>query len=237
MGDVLANLGINPGLMLIWAIAFIVLYTVMTRFIYDPLTNVLQERRNRIAKGLEDAAAAARARENAETESDKILAQARGEAQKLIDEARGRGDDVAATIEQEARQEAARIQYDAQNEAVAIRNAELGNLREQVLNISVALAGRILGENISKTKQQTLVNSFIADLPEGAKGLGGNVEVVSAMPLTAAEQEKVQSEVGAEEADFIVDPAILGGLIVRWSGGMVDGSVRARLNQIASSLN
>ena len=230
-------LGINPGLMLIWLIAFIMLYVLLTRFIYDPLTNVLNERRNRIAKGLEDAAAAARARENAEAEAENILAQARAEAQKVIDEARGRGEDVAGAIESDARQEAARIQYDAQNEAVAIRNAELGNLRDQVLNISVAVAGRILGESISKTKQKALVNSFITDLPEGAKGIGGSVAVVSAMPLTEAEQKKITSEVGAEEADFAVDPSILGGLIVRWPGGMVDGSVRSQLNELARSLN
>lgn len=235
--SVLDNLGINPGLMLIWLIAFIVLYTVMTRFIYDPLTNVLNQRRNRIAKGLEDAAAAARARENAEAEAEKILAQARAEAQKVIDEARGRGEEVAGTIEQDARQEAAKIQYDAQNEAVAIRNQELGNLREQVLNISVAVAGRILDESISKTKQKSLVDSFIADLPEGATGLSGSVEVVSAMPLTDAEQKKVQSSIGADETEFTVDPSILGGLIVRWSGGMVDGSVRSQLNELARSLN
>ena len=235
--SVLDTLGINPGLMLIWLIAFIVLYVLLTRFIYDPLTNVLNERRNRIAKGLEDAAAAARARENAEAEADKILAQARSEAQKVIDEARGRGEEVASSIEQDARQEAARIQYDAQNEAVAIRNQELGNLREQVLNISVAVASRILDESISKTKQKALVNSFIADVPEGARGLGGSVEIVSAMPLTATEQKKVQSEVGADEAEFSVDPSILGGLVVRWSGGMVDGSVRSQLNQMARSLN
>ena len=232
----LDNLGINPGTLLIWIIAFIVLYTVMTRFIYDPLTNVLNERRNKIAKGLEDAAAAARARENAEAEAEKILAQSRSEAQKVIDEARGRGDDVAGTIEQDARQEAAKIQYDAQNDAVAIRNQELGNLRDQVLNISVALASRILNENISKTKQKALVNSFITDMPEGAKGLGGSVEVVSAMPLTVTEQRKIKSEVGADEAEFTVDPAILGGLVVRWSGGMVDGSVRSQLNGLARSL-
>lgn len=235
--SVLDNLGINPGLMLIWLIAFVVLYTVMTRFIYDPLTNVLNQRRNRIAKGLEDAAAAARARENAEADAETILTQARAEAQKVIDEARGRSEDVANTIEQDARQEAAKIQYDAQNEAVAIRNQELGNLREQVLNISVAVASRILNESISKTKQKSLVNSFIADLPEGATGLSGSVEVVSAMPLTAAEQKQVQSSIGADETEFTVDPSILGGLIVRWSGGMVDGSVRSQLNELARSLN
>ena len=231
-------LGINPGLMLIWLIAFIMLYVLLTRFIYDPLTNVLNERRNRIAKGLEDAAAAAPAPARApKLEAEKILAQARAEAQKVIDEARGRGEDVAGSIEGEARQEAARIQYDAQNEAVAIRNAELGNLRDQVLNISVAVASRILGENISKTKQKALVNGFITELPEGAKGLGGSVEVVSAMPLTATEQRKITSEVGADEAEFSVDPAILGGLIVRWPGGLVDGSVRSQLNELARSLN
>ena len=230
-------LGINPGLMLIWLIAFIMLYVLLTRFIYDPLTNVLNQRRHRIAKGLEDAAAAARARENAEAEADKILAQARAEAQKVIDEARGRGEEVASSIEQDARQEAAKIQYDAQNEAVAIRNQELGNLREQVLNISVAVASRILNESISKTKQKSLVESFIADLPEGATGLSGSVEVVSAMPLTAAEQKQVQSSIGADEVAFTIDPAILGGLIVRWSGGMVDGSVRSQLNELARSLN
>ncbi len=235
--SVLDNLGINPGLMLIWIIAFIVLYTVMTRFIYDPLVNMLNERRNRIAKGLEDAAAAARARENAEAEAEKILAQARAEAQKVIDEARGRGEDVAAAVEQEARQAAAKIQTDAQTEAAATRNAELGNLREQVLNISVAAASRILGENITKTSQKALVNSFIADLPEGAQGIGGSVEVLSAMPLTAAEQKKIQGEIGADEVDYQVDPEILGGLIVRWPGGMVDGSVRSQLTGLARSLN
>ncbi|MCY4540625.1 MAG: F0F1 ATP synthase subunit B [Chloroflexi bacterium] len=235
--SVLDNLGINPGLMLIWIIAFIVLYTVMTRFIYDPLVNVLNERRNRIAKGLEDAAAAARARENAEADADKILAQARAEAQKVIDEARGRGEDVAAAVEQEARQAATKIQTDAQTEAVATRNAELGNLREQVLNISVAVASRILDENITKTKQKALVNSFIADLPEGAKGVGGSVEVLSAMPLTETEQKKIQGEIGAEEVDYQVDPEILGGLIVRWPGGMVDGSVRSQLSGLSRSLN
>jgi hypothetical protein len=68
----LDNLGINSGFLLIQIIAFIVLYTVMTRFIYDPLINGLQNRRTRIAKGLEDAAAAAKARQNAIAEATHV---------------------------------------------------------------------------------------------------------------------------------------------------------------------
>lgn len=233
----LDNFGINPGFLLIQIIAFIVLYVLMTRFIYDPLVNMLNERRNRIAKGLEDAAAAARARENAETEAEKILAQARTQAQKVIDEARGRGEGVAESIESEARQVAAKIQFDAQTEATVIRDQQLGDLREQVLNISVAVASRILGDNINQPKQKALVDDFITDLPKDAKGLGGNVEVVSAMPLTAAEQKRVQDAVGADSASFSVDPSILGGLIVRSADRVVDGSVRSNLTSLARSLN
>ena len=235
--SLLDNVGINPGTLLIWIIAFIVLYVLLTRFIYDPLVNMLNERRNRIAKGLEDAAAAARARENAEAEAEKILAQARAEAQKVIDEARGRGEEVAQGIEGEARQTAAKMQLDAQDEAKVVRDQELGNLREQVLNISVAVASRILGENINQSKQKALVDGFITDLPAGAKGLGGSIEVVSAMPLTAGEQRRIQDAVGASSASFSVDPAILGGLIVRSADRVVDGSVRANLTGLARSLN
>ena len=233
----LDNLGINPGFLLIQIIAFIVLYVLMTRFIYDPLVNMLNERRSRIAKGLEDAAAAARARENAEAEAEKILAQARIQAQKVIDEARGRGEDVAQSIESEARQVAAKIQFDAQTEATVIRDQQLGDLRDQVLNVSVAVASRILGENINQPKQKALIDGFIADLPKDAKGLGGSVEVMSAMPLTAAEQKQVQDAVGADSASFSVDPSILGGLIVRSADRVVDGSVRSNLTSLARSLN
>ena len=38
----LENLGINPGFLLIQVIAFIVLYVLMTRFIFSPLVNMLK---------------------------------------------------------------------------------------------------------------------------------------------------------------------------------------------------
>ena len=233
----LDNLGINPGFLLIQIIAFIVLYTLLTRFIYDPLINVLNERRNRIAKGIEDAAAAAKARQNAEAEAEKILAQARVEAQKVIDDARGRGEDVASSIEKEARSAAEKIQADAQAEAMAARDQQLGDLREQVLSISVAVAGRILGENIDAKKQKSLVDKFISELPKDAKGIGGNVEVTSAMPLTKTEQTKITKAVGADEITFNVDPAILGGLIVRSADRVVDGSVRSNLSKLSQTLS
>jgi len=230
------GLGINPGYLLVQIIAFVVIYTLLTRFIYDPLGNVLRERRQRIAKGLEDAAAAANARLNAEKEAESILAKARAEAAKIIDEARSRGEEVGKTVEAQARAQADKIIADAQSRAEEERNAQLAGLRGQVASISIAVAQRLIGENLDQKRQQALIEDFFSKVPDSAKKLAGSVEVVSAMPLSDQEQAKVKKETGADAVNFSVDPSILGGLILRSGDKVVDGSVRSGLTGLSEKL-
>jgi F-type H+-transporting ATPase subunit b len=229
-------LGINLGYLFVQIIAFIVIYVLLTRFIYDPLISVLKERRTRIQKGLEDAEKAANARMNAEAEAEKVLQQARSEAQGIIEEARGRGEEVAAQVQADARAEAERIREDARTSAVEERNTQLAGLRSQVAAISVEEAQNFIGEALDEKRQQTLVTVFFAKVPAEAKSLSGSVEVVSAMPLSEAEQDKAKKEIGADNVTFTVDPAILGGLIVRSGDRVVDGSVRSGLGEISQRL-
>lgn len=233
----IAALGINAGFLVAQIINFLIIFGALTALLWRPAVNMLDARSAKIQKSLEDSAAAARARQNAESEAEKILAAARAEAAKMLEEARGRGDEVAASIQTAANTEAEQIKTTARDEAVAARNAELAGLRDQVLNISSAMAGRILGEQIDAKKQQSLVSDFFSDLPADAKGLSGSIEVVSAMPLSEAEQKRVSSEIGADEITFTVDPAILGGLVVRAPGRVIDGSVRSSLTSLSGRLN
>lgn len=229
-------LGINLGYLLVQIIAFIVIYVLLTRFIYDPLIAVLKDRRSRIEKGLEDAEKAANARMNAEAEADKILQQARTEAQGLVEEARSRGEEVAKQVEQDARAEADTIRQDARDSAVQERDTQLAGLRSQVAGISIAVAQQLIGEALDEKKQQALVNDFFAKVPADAKSLSGDVTVVSAMPLSDSEQAKAKKEIGADNVNFEVDPAILGGLVVRSGDRVVDGSVRSGLNEMSQRL-
>ncbi len=233
----LTPLGINSGFLISQIINFSAIFVFLLLVLWRPMVNMLDARSAKIAKGLEDAAAAAKARMNAEQEAEGILAKARAEANKIIEEARGRGDEVAKSIETAARNEAEKIKSDARAEAAAARDAELAGLRDQVLNISVAVAQRILGENLDAKKQKALVDDFFSKVPAEAKNFSGNVEVVSAMPLSDAEQSKVKKEIGASDVVFSVDPNILGGLIVRSADRVVDGSVRGNLSNLASRLN
>jgi F-type H+-transporting ATPase subunit b len=231
-GDPLASLGINVGFLIAQIINFGLILAALTFFLWKPMTNMLDQRSKTIEQGLEDAAEAAAARRNAEAEAEKILSQARTEAAQIVDEGRGRGEEVAKQIEVEAREEADRIREDARLEAQGQVNAELANLRNQVSAISMAVAQRVIGESLDEKKQQALIDDFFSKVPADAKSLEGQVEVVSAMPLSDSEQSKVKKELGADDVMFSVNPNILGGLIVRSGDRVVDGSVRRDLENI-----
>ncbi|NIJ15118.1 F-type H+-transporting ATPase subunit delta [Sphingobium vermicomposti] len=66
-------------------------------------------------------------------------------------------------------------------------------------------------------------------------------EVTSAHPLdsdqTAALQKNLRARVGRDVAlDAKVDPAILGGLVVKIGSQMIDSSIRTRLNSLAHAM-
>jgi len=229
-------LGINLGFLVGQIINFSILFLGLGAALWRPANNMMTTRAAKIQKGLEDAAAAARARQNAEAEADKILAEARAERQKLIEEARLQGEEVKKGIESEARQTAERVRKDANTEADGLRANALAGVRDDVLKISSAVAGQILKENIDAKKNSALVSNFLSKLPDGAKNLSGNIEVVSAMPLTDDEKKKVESALKGGNYSYTVDPSILGGLIVRSQDKVVDGSVRGGLSDVTGRM-
>jgi F-type H+-transporting ATPase subunit delta len=68
-----------------------------------------------------------------------------------------------------------------------------------------------------------------------------SAEVVSARPLDegqiAAIRDRLKSRVGRDVAvELKVDPSILGGLVVKVGSQMIDGSIRTKLNNLASAM-
>ncbi|PKP93051.1 MAG: F0F1 ATP synthase subunit delta [Alphaproteobacteria bacterium HGW-Alphaproteobacteria-16] len=66
-------------------------------------------------------------------------------------------------------------------------------------------------------------------------------EVVSAHPLTAEQVTELKSQlrqrVGSDvNIDMSVDPALLGGLVVKIGSQMIDSSIRTRLNSLAHAM-
>jgi F-type H+-transporting ATPase subunit b len=230
-------LGINLGFLLTQIFAFLILLLVLIGFLYNPILRVLEERKARIAKGLEDARQAAIARDNADAEAKKILDQSRNEAAKIRSEATVQAEEQAAGIRTQAEREAKDVVARAAEEAEAERNRILADLRSQVAAIAIAAAQKLVGDALDEQRQRRLIADFFAGVPASVSEMTGDrAEVTSALPLTEEEQTAVRRSIRAENIIFKVDPSILGGLIIRIGDRVVDNSVAGQMGALRESL-
>jgi len=161
----LAGLGINGGFLLAQIINFLIIFVAISALAWRPLVRVLEARRERIAKGLEDARAAEQARANAERDAQKVLDQARVESTRLVEEARGRGEDQARVITEQANRDAEAIRARARAEAEEQATSQLGQLRTQVAQLAIAAAERVIGQSLDQQKATQIVSDFFTPPP------------------------------------------------------------------------
>jgi len=244
----LEGLGINLGYLIVQVFNFLIIMVILIAWIYRPLLNMLQQRRERIAKGLEDARIASEARQSAEKDAEEIIAQARQEANRIVREATERGEQVRRELKAEAEAEAAEIRAQAQAQAQQTQEQALSELRGQVASLAIAAAQKIIGEALDEKRQRALIEEFFSGVRSGkvilleGEGLtGAHAEVTSALPLTPEEQETVRKDVISKLGEsatisFRVDPGILGGLVIRVGDKILDGSVAGKLGSLQQSL-
>ncbi len=243
------QLGINPIFLLSQIVNFAILAIGLGVLAYRPVLNVLDKRKERIEKGLEDARLAEEARANAESERQKMLDEARAEAQTIVSQAGERGEEQAATIIAEAREEARRILDNAHKEAEAERDRSLSEMRGQIAGLAIAAANRVIGESLDMQRQMQLVEEFFSGIKAGkvtvleeAEALvGAKAQIVSALPLSDADEAlyhtELQSRLGPDaQITFKTDPTILGGVVLRVGDKVVDDSVSGRLESLHGRL-
>lgn len=240
-------LGINFGLLIVQIIAFIIVFLTLNAWVYKPMLDMMEARKNKIAQGLEDARVAAEARADAEKEAAKILAAAQAEAGKVVREATERAASAGKDVKAAAEAEAVKARESAMAEAEIERNRILGDLRGQVAALALAAANKLVGEALDEKKQHILIDEFFSGVKSGkvvvlddADFKGESAEVTSALPLDDKEQDTVKKsvleKVGAKAVAFRVDPSILGGLVIKVGDKVLDGSVAGKLEGLRQSL-
>lgn len=76
-----------------------------------------------------------------------------------------------------------------------------------------------------------LLPELVERLGKRARLLEQGTRVISAVPLTGEQQEELKQGLEGAEVNFVVDPTILGGLILEHEGRRTDLSWRSRLGE------
>jgi len=244
----LEKLGLNLGFLIVQIINFAIIMVVLAAWVYKPLMNMLQKRREKIEKGLEDAQVAADARANAEKDAEALMTETQGKAAQMIREATERAENANRDVRSTAEAEIANLRKSALAEIESEKERALNELRVHVSALAIAAAQKIVGESLDEKRQHALVDEFFSGVKagkvvilEGTKLEGNEAEVTSALPLTDAEKKTVTNDVMKKlgsnaKVSFTVDPNILGGLVLRVGDKVIDGSVVNQMQNLRESL-
>jgi F-type H+-transporting ATPase subunit b len=151
----------DPGLF-IWTIAtFLVLLALLAKFAWRPLLQALEARQSSIRKSLDDAQLAKQELERLNAESSQIIAKARVEADAIIAQSRSDGDRLREEIRQKARAEADNIVKSAERQIQLETTRALEQIRHEAVDLSVAIASKIIQRNLSKEDNQRLIDDAL----------------------------------------------------------------------------
>jgi F-type H+-transporting ATPase subunit b len=243
------KLGVNLGYLIFQILNFAIVCILLYAWAYKPILNMLEKRKTKIAQGLEDARVASEARANAEQDAAQILAEAQTKASQVIHEASERAEAAALEIRARAEAEASKEREGMLNEVQLERDRMLGDLRAQIAALAITAAQKLVGEALDERRQHALIDEFFSGVRagkvvvlEGTTLSGSSAEVTSALPLSSSEMDSVKkdilSKVGSQATvSFRVDPNILGGLVIRVGGKVLDASVAGQLESLRQSIS
>ena len=160
---------------LFWVIVaganFAVFFLLAWRIVIEPMGERLQERRQRIEQGLKDADAARRDRESAADQRQAVLNEARREASEIVQRAQKVADETREKGVADTQVEIDRMRERAVNEIDVERKRALSDVRNQVAELALAAAGKVVGETMSDEREKRLVDEFLtqvsAEAPAG----------------------------------------------------------------------
>lgn len=137
MGAILTTFGIDWHLLLINAVNFGLLLAGLTYFLYNPLSKMLEERRMKVAQGVEDAHKAGVALSEIENSRKDTLAKAGQEADSMLAHSRQTAASKAKEIMNQAEASAARALAEAEKQSGEMKSKAIEESKQEVAKMIV----------------------------------------------------------------------------------------------------
>lgn len=154
-------LGIDFRILLAQLFNFAILVFILWRFAYRPLFNILEERRQKIAKGVKDADDAAEKLTAATDESKKIFASSKKEAATIIEEAKKRAEVRYQEIVGKSREDIGVI-INEERAKIRVEKAEsLREIKKEVADLVILTVEKLLNEKMTSDKDRELIKRLV----------------------------------------------------------------------------
>ena len=155
----------------VWTIIFtwvnmFILFTLVKKILFKPVSNILDQRDAEIKKIYDDANRANEKAVNLEKEYSEKMAQARDEAGEIIKQATLTAQKREKEIIDSAHQQVAAMTRRAETQIAQERKKAYQEIKEEISDISVAIAGKMVQREITAADHEALISQFIENVGE-----------------------------------------------------------------------
>jgi F-type H+-transporting ATPase subunit b len=145
-------------------LAFGIVFFFVARFAFPVINKMLKQREEKITEALEKAERTHAEMEKLQANNEILLQQAREEREKMLNEARLSSEQIIEEAKAKASQEANRMIDSAKETIENEYKAAVTEIKNEIANISIKVAEKILQEELSKNdKQMDYINKIIKE--------------------------------------------------------------------------
>jgi F-type H+-transporting ATPase subunit b len=154
----------DPGLY-IWTIAtFLILLALLAKFAWRPLLAALEQRQQTIRQSLDEARQAREELQRVQADAARILNEARAQADGIISNTRADANRLREELREKAQAEAAGMVKNAERQIELETARALQTIRQEAVELSVAVASKLLQRNITKDDNDRLIDDTLRKL-------------------------------------------------------------------------
>ena len=145
-------------------LTFAVLIWFINKVLWGPMTQMLESRKQKIADGLAAAERGMHEKELAEKDAVKHIRKAKDQAAQIIAQAQKRSAEIIEDAKIEAKEEGERIMKAAATEIEQEKERAKEALREQVVDITMAAAGKIIQKEIDAKNHAVILDDVVGQI-------------------------------------------------------------------------
>lgn len=159
--------GVDLWTALFTLLNFLTILIVGTKFLWKPVMKIIKERQQEIDDLYADANTAKTSAKAMEAEYQQKLAAANETGDRIVKEAVARGQAREEEILRKANADAAAIMDKASADIAMEKKKALNDAKDEISDIAMAIAGKVVGRQLTDADQSALVDAFIDELGDG----------------------------------------------------------------------
>ena len=145
-------------------ISMTLLLFLVKYFAWDKVNAMLEARREKITKDLDEAAEKRKAAEEIQANANEIIHNAEMKGSEILDNAREAASKTQDEMIKEGKNVVSRMKAEGQREVDSMKQRAIAQVQDEIVDLSIQLASQILEKEVTPERHQEVIESFIKGL-------------------------------------------------------------------------